>query len=152
MASVHILSYSTEAYSGNVGFRVTCALSVLIFVYRARLNKAVEKLISFRYEQSDKCGDDFFFHMLSSQVSPSAYMLTSPNIYICQGENLTAEHIQQNVLEMLIAGTDTSSVSMFYTLLLLAEHQALQDTIVKEELSVKNAHDQGICLATIAPR
>lgn len=39
---------------------------------------------------------------------------------------------------MLIAGTDTSSVSMFYTLLLLAEHQDLQNKLFSDELKSQN--------------
>ncbi|CAG8800088.1 23689_t:CDS:1, partial [Racocetra persica] len=45
--------------------------------------------------------------------------------------NLTNEEIQQSILEMILAGTDTSSVSLYYTILLLTENKKVVDQLVK---------------------
>ncbi|RIB02854.1 cytochrome P450 [Gigaspora rosea] len=56
--------------------------------------------------------------------------------------NLTSKEIQQSILEMVLAGTDTSSVSLYYTVLLLTENKkiiyqlidSLDDTLLEAVL------------------
>ncbi|CAG8586746.1 4784_t:CDS:1, partial [Racocetra fulgida] len=45
--------------------------------------------------------------------------------------NLTNEEIQQSILEMILAGTDTSSVSLYYTILLLIENKKVANQLVE---------------------
>ncbi|CAG8513939.1 18119_t:CDS:1 [Dentiscutata erythropus] len=44
--------------------------------------------------------------------------------------NLTNEEIQQSILEMVLAGTDTSSVSLYYTILLLTENKKIVNQLI----------------------
>ncbi|CAG8536704.1 5563_t:CDS:1 [Gigaspora margarita] len=44
--------------------------------------------------------------------------------------NLTSKEIQQSILEMVLAGTDTSSVSLYYTVLLLTENKKIVNQLV----------------------
>ncbi|XP_020386362.2 aromatase isoform X1 [Rhincodon typus] len=45
---------------------------------------------------------------------------------------LTAENVKQSVLEILIAGPDTMSVSIFFMLMLIAQHPEVEKKIVEE--------------------
>lgn len=45
--------------------------------------------------------------------------------------NSSKEEIQQNILEMILAGTDTSSVSLYYTILLLTENKQKYDKLIE---------------------
>ena len=45
---------------------------------------------------------------------------------------VSRDNVSQCVLEMLLAGTDTSSVTMYYLLVSLAENQHIQDKVVAE--------------------
>lgn len=44
--------------------------------------------------------------------------------------DLTTDEIHQCILEMVLAGTDTSSVSLYYTILLLTEHKSIQHQLL----------------------
>jgi len=63
--------------------------------------------------------------------------LENPNFLECMihamNENeISEDNIIQCVLEMLLAGTDTSSVSMYYTLVALCDDREVEENIVKE--------------------
>ncbi|XP_067874456.1 aromatase [Heterodontus francisci] len=45
---------------------------------------------------------------------------------------LTADNVRQSVLEILIAGPDTMSISIFYMLMLIAQHPEVEKKIVEE--------------------
>jgi aromatase len=47
-------------------------------------------------------------------------------------QQITKQEMNQCILEMLIAGTDTSSVTMFYFLLALSDRKQLEDDLLKE--------------------
>ena len=56
---------------------------------------------------------------------------------------VSRDNVSQCVLEMLLAGTDTSSVTMYYLLVSLAENQQIQDKVVTEMnqvLGTNNRH------------
>ena len=52
---------------------------------------------------------------------------------------MTEAQLLQNVLEMVIAGTDTSSVTMFYALLALQDDPCLQQALQREEAALRGA-------------
>lgn len=56
---------------------------------------------------------------------------------------LSQVEVEQNVLEMLLAGTDTSSVTMFFTLVAARDDPLLQSRI-------KTRHES-LCLGTFSP-
>ena len=58
--------------------------------------------------------------------------------------NLTATQLQQLVLEMLLAGTDTSSVTMSWVPLALAEDPTLDKELHKEVIELT----EGMCVNT----
>ena len=45
---------------------------------------------------------------------------------------ISRANVVQCILEMLIAGTDTSSVSLFYTLVCLADSEQWEDAVWRE--------------------
>lgn len=53
-------------------------------------------------------------------------------------EEISHDEVRQCVLEMLLAGTDTSSVTMFYTIILLCEHEEIQNKVL-EEISISSS-------------
>ncbi|KAM5240491.1 aromatase [Hipposideros larvatus] len=55
--------------------------------------------------------------------------------------DLTRENVNQCILEMLIAAPDTMSVSVFFTLFLLAEHPKVEEAIMKEIQTVVGERD-----------
>jgi len=54
---------------------------------------------------------------------------------------ITEENIRQCLLEMLLAGTDTSSVTVYYLLVSLAEHPIVQDKIYQEIINIIGIDD-----------
>uniref|UniRef100_H3ALV3 aromatase n=1 Tax=Latimeria chalumnae TaxID=7897 RepID=H3ALV3_LATCH len=55
------------------------------------------------------------------------------DLIFAQGRgDLTAENVQQCLLEMLIAGPDTMSVTLFYMLMLVAQHPDIEQKIMEE--------------------
>jgi len=78
-----------------------------------KLNKIVEELISLR-EKSNNC---LFINSLLNSL---------------ENQQITKEEMNQCILEMLIAGTDTSSVTMFYFLLALSDRKQLEENLLKE--------------------
>ena len=48
----------------------------------------------------------------------------TPFLAALKQSNMSRAEMQQNILEMILAGTDTSSVSLYYTILLLAENRS----------------------------
>ncbi|KAJ3053522.1 hypothetical protein HK097_004116 [Rhizophlyctis rosea] len=78
-----------------------------------RLQEHVHRIIAMKRQQ-DTGRDDFLRKLLSP------------------GAKLTEQQISQCVLEMLLAGTDTSSVTMYYTLLLLSENPGDEKKMIKD--------------------
>ncbi|CAF0846328.1 unnamed protein product [Adineta steineri] len=78
-----------------------------------KLNEVVEELISIR-EQNNNC---LFINSLFNAL---------------QNNQITKEEMNQCILEMLIAGTDTSSVTMFYFLLALCDRNELEENLINE--------------------
>ena len=78
-----------------------------------KLNNVVEELIS----QRDKNSNCLFINSLLNALD---------------NQQITKEEMNQCILEMLIAGTDTSSVTMFYFLLALSDRKELEENLLKE--------------------
>ncbi|CAF0794570.1 unnamed protein product, partial [Brachionus calyciflorus] len=55
----------------------------------------------------------------------------TPFLSSLKQSNFSDEEIQQNILEMILAGTDTSSVSLYYTILLLTENKSQYELLVE---------------------
>ena len=76
---------------------------------------------------------------LISMAKPSAGALPADCFFAqlmkaeAKGE-LTAKEVQQLVLEMILAGTDTSSVSLYYLLVQLQDDPLLEQQLVEEVL------------------
>ncbi|CAF1391955.1 unnamed protein product [Adineta ricciae] len=67
------------------------------------------------------------------QRDPSQNCLFINSLFQALKENqITKQEMNQCVLEMLIAGTDTSSVTMFYFLLALSDREDLEKNLLKE--------------------
>ena len=77
------------------------------------LNEVVEEIINSR----DKTNHCLFINSLVQSY---------------ENQQITKEEMNQCVLEMLIAGTDTSSVTMFYFILALADRPQLQQDLIEE--------------------
>lgn len=63
--------------------------------------------------------------------------LENPNFLEClvnafHKDEISEENVQQCVLEMLLAGTDTSSVSLYYTLVALCDARDMEAKIIEE--------------------
>lgn len=54
----------------------------------------------------------------------------TPFLATMKKANMNEADIRQNVLEMILAGTDTSSVSLYYTVLLLSENERVADKLL----------------------
>jgi aromatase len=77
------------------------------------LNEVVEEIISLR-DETNSC---LFMNSLLNAL---------------ENQQITKEEMNQCILEMLIAGTDTSSVTMFYFLLALSDRNQLEENLLKE--------------------
>jgi aromatase len=78
-----------------------------------KLNGVVEELINLR-EKTNNC---LFINSLLNSL---------------ENKQITKEEMNQCILEMLIAGTDTSSVTMFYFLLAISDRKQLEEDLLKE--------------------
>ena len=78
-----------------------------------QLNDVVHELIAERKIKHNCVFIDSLFHALNNQ-------------------QITKEEMNQCILEMLIAGTDTSSVTMFYFLLALSDRKELEEKLLDE--------------------
>lgn len=78
-----------------------------------KLNEVVEELISLGENSSNCLFIQSLFHAL-------------------ENKQITKEEMNQCVLEMLIAGTDTSSVTMFYFLLAISDRKQLEEDLITE--------------------
>lgn len=54
----------------------------------------------------------------------------TPFLSTLKENNFSKEEIRQNILEMILAGTDTSSVSLYYTVLLLTENPSTYNKLI----------------------
>ncbi|XP_020645699.3 aromatase [Pogona vitticeps] len=69
---------------------------------------------------------------------------TSQLIFAQSRGELTSENVNQCVLEMLIAAPDTLSVTLFFMLVLIAEHPQVEDAMMKEiQAQIGNREIQG---------
>nr|XP_020645699.1 aromatase [Pogona vitticeps]XP_020645700.1 aromatase [Pogona vitticeps] len=69
---------------------------------------------------------------------------TSQLIFAQSRGELTGENVNQCVLEMLIAAPDTLSVTLFFMLVLIAEHPQVEDAMMKEiQAQIGNREIQG---------
>ncbi|CAG8747705.1 8051_t:CDS:1, partial [Funneliformis mosseae] len=57
---------------------------------------------------------------------------SAPFISQLHENGLTIDEINQCVLEMVLAGTDTSSVSLYYTFILLTENEEIQNQLLDD--------------------
>ena len=75
--------------------------------------------------------------MIYYYILASADQIENPNfleslLFALEKEEVTEDNIVQCVLEMFLAGTDTSSVSMYYTLVALSDDEAIEQKIANE--------------------
>ena len=59
----------------------------------------------------------------------------TPFLNALKHSDMSQAEMQQNILEMILAGTDTSSVSLYYTILLLAENRSKSERLLSSLLS-----------------
>ncbi|RHZ52426.1 hypothetical protein Glove_461g58 [Diversispora epigaea] len=82
---------------------------------------------------------------LNTQASPFLQ-----NLY---NNDLTTEEIHQSILEMILAGTDTSSVSLYYTFLLLTENRKIEHQLLdsSNDLFTEAVLREGMRLMPVGP-
>ncbi|CAF2052564.1 unnamed protein product [Rotaria magnacalcarata] len=82
-----------------------------------QLNNVVNELISEREMNNNNNNNCLFINSLLNALD---------------NQQITKEEMNQCILEMLIAGTDTSSVTMFYFLLALCDRKELEEQLRRE--------------------
>ena len=87
----------------------------------ARLTRLSEGILKEKLEELEEVGDDAVEENFLKQL-----------VVDLQRGEVSHANVVQCILEMLIAGTDTSSVSLFYTLVCLADSPGWEDTVVRE--------------------
>ena len=87
----------------------------------SRLTRFSEEILREKLEELEKLGEDAVEENFLKQLA----------VDLQRGE-VSHDNVVQCILEMLIAGTDTSSVSLFYTLVCLADSPAWEEAVVRE--------------------
>ncbi|XP_062511027.1 aromatase-like isoform X2 [Corticium candelabrum] len=80
------------------------------------LNRSVHEIVETRRATEWKTADDFLANLLKSEEN---------------GE-VSSVDLEQCVLEMFLAGTDTSSVTMYYTLVALSDNPGIEEKVLEE--------------------
>ncbi len=94
----------------------------------ARLNDCVRALVQQCIEGIDK--KDSTNSQLEHEEQTGAFFHSLYEAYLAK--EVTLEQLHQCVLEMLLAGTDTSSVSLYYTLVCISASKTVENNMVKE--------------------
>ncbi|CAG8483886.1 5459_t:CDS:1 [Diversispora eburnea] len=86
---------------------------------------------------------------LSKDLNPQA----SPFLQNLYNNDLTTEEIHQCILEMILAGTDTSSVSLYYTIMLLTENRKIENQMLdsSNDLFIEAVLREGMRLMPVGP-
>ncbi|CAF0927647.1 unnamed protein product [Rotaria sordida] len=85
-----------------------------------------------KHQKSIKQLNDVVNEILSKRDMNNNCLFINSLLNALNNQQITKEEMNQCILEMLIAGTDTSSVTMFYFLLALSDRNELEEKLLKE--------------------
>ncbi|CAF3752016.1 unnamed protein product [Rotaria sordida] len=85
-----------------------------------------------KHQKSIKQLNNVVNELISKRVMNNNCLFINSLLNALNNQQITKEEMNQCILEMLIAGTDTSSVTMFYFLLALCDRKELEEQLLKE--------------------
>ncbi|CAF4917440.1 unnamed protein product [Rotaria sp. Silwood1] len=85
-----------------------------------------------QHQKSIKQLNDIVNELISKRKMNHNCLFINSLLNALNNQQITKEEMNQCILEMLIAGTDTSSVTMFYFLLALCDRNELEEKLLKE--------------------
>ena len=102
------------------------------------LTRLSENILMEKLEELEEVGEDAVEENFLKQLV----------VDLLRGE-VSRDNVVQCILEMLIAGTDTSSVSLFYTLVCLADSPCWEEAVVREVMESEEEEEKKTNLPVI---